>query len=304
LPQSCATCRISGANRSVVRRALALHDGGDALQAHAGVDGRPRQRRHRAAGVAVELHEDEVPDLEPPIALARGTEALAPSRDFRARQIVTLVEVDLRAGAARSRVAHRPEVVLLAETQDAVVGKAGDRPPEIERLVVVGEDGGPQPALVDAEVLGEELPRERDGVGLEVVAEREVAEHLEERVMPGGAADVLQIVVLATRAHALLARRGAHVVAPLLAQEHALELHHAGVGEEQRLVAHGHERRRRHARVPVPLEVLEESFADLGAGHKTVIVPSGTCPIRTRGGISPPRKARRYRLTYAGGALR
>ncbi len=39
---------------------------------------------------------------------------------------------------------------------------------------------------------------------LEIVAEAEVAQHLEKRVMPRGVADVLQIVVLAARTHAAL----------------------------------------------------------------------------------------------------
>ena len=81
---------------------------------------------------------------------------------------------------------------------------------------------------------------------LEVVAEAEVAEHLEERVMPRRVAHVLEVVVLAARAHAALRARGAHVVALCPAEENILELHHAGVGEEQRRVVARHERARRH----------------------------------------------------------
>src|SRR5206468_8911865 len=106
-------------------------------------------------------------------------------------QVVALVKVNFRGGPARAGIAHRPEVVLLAQAQDALVRKAGNRLPEIERFVVVREDGSLEPSLVDAQVLGEKLPRELDRVGLEVVAEGEVAEHLEERVMPRRAADVL-----------------------------------------------------------------------------------------------------------------
>ena len=51
--------------------------------------------------------------------------------------------------------------------------------------------------------------------------------------MAGGVAHVLQIVVLAAGAHAALGRGGAPVGALLAAQEHVLELHHAGVGEQQ-----------------------------------------------------------------------
>ena len=40
-----------------------------------------------------------------------------------------------------------------------------------------------------------------DRLALEIIAEAEIAEHLEEGVMPGGIADILQVVVLAARAH-------------------------------------------------------------------------------------------------------
>ncbi|MNG87576.1 hypothetical protein D3C79_463900 [compost metagenome] len=47
----------------------ALHDGGDALQAHAGVHGRTGQRLHGAVSLTVELHEDHVPDLDETVAV-------------------------------------------------------------------------------------------------------------------------------------------------------------------------------------------------------------------------------------------
>ena len=50
----------------------ALHDGRDALEAHAGVDRRLRQRRHLTVGGAVELHEDQIPYLDVAIAVLVG----------------------------------------------------------------------------------------------------------------------------------------------------------------------------------------------------------------------------------------
>jgi hypothetical protein len=58
---------------------------------------------------------------------------------------------------------------------------------------------------------GEQLPGVGDRLALEVVAEAEVAQHLEERVVARGVADVLQVVVLAAGAHAALRRGGAGV---------------------------------------------------------------------------------------------
>jgi len=60
--------------------------------------------------------------------------------------------------------------------------------------------------------------------------------------VPAGAAHVVQIVVLAPGADALLGRDGPGVRALLAAAEHVLELVHARVGEEDRLVAVGDHR--------------------------------------------------------------
>src|SRR5207302_7660693 len=98
----------------VVARFLALHDRRGALEPHAGVDRGPGQRRERALRVAVELHEDEVPHLEPAIALARRALARPARRDLGAGDVIALVDVHLGARPAGAGVAHRPEVVLLA----------------------------------------------------------------------------------------------------------------------------------------------------------------------------------------------
>ena len=86
-------------------------------------------------------------------------------------------------------------------------GQAGDFLPEIERLVVVDIDRHHQPVGRHAELFGDQLPGKLDGALLEIVAEREIAEHLEEGVMARGVADIVEIVVLAAGAHAFLRRR-------------------------------------------------------------------------------------------------
>src|SRR5262249_40071388 len=104
----------------VVVRELALHDHRDALQAHARVDAGRGQRGERARGVAVVLHEDEVPDLEPAVALALDAPAGTARVHLLAGQVVALEEMDLRAGAAGPRLAHGPEVLLGPQLDDAV----------------------------------------------------------------------------------------------------------------------------------------------------------------------------------------
>src|SRR4029078_4871951 len=72
-------------------------------------------------------------------------------------------------------------------------------------------------------------PGELDGPRLEVVPEREVAVHLEERAVPGGLADLVDV----EGAHALLDAGGPAVRRGLLAEEVRLEGHHPGVDEQQ-----------------------------------------------------------------------
>ena len=229
----------------------ALQHRGDAFEAHAGVDGRGGQRHQRATGLPVELHEDVVPDLH------HGT--------------VVFHEVDLGTPAARPGVAHLPEVVLGAEFADAI-GRQ-ELAPQVVGLVVARharlahEDGGVEAILRQLPDLGQQAPRVGDRLGLEVVAEREVAEHLEERVMPRRRADVVEVVVLAADAHALLRRRGARVVPLLLAEEDVLELVHPGVGEQQGRVVARNERGAGHRTVTGRFEEVEEPTADFTRTH-------------------------------------
>ena len=197
-------------------------------------------------GVAVELHEHEIPDLDVAVAVGLGRSRRA-APDFRA-----VVVEDLRARAARAGVGHLPEIVarvlgaLVVADAHAALGRHADvLRPEVVRLVVVDVDGRPQLLRRQAVDLGQQLPRVADRVALEIVAEAEVAEHLEERVVARRVADVLEIVVLAAGAHAALRRRRAHVGPLVDAEEHVLELDHARIDEQQRRIVAGHERRRR-----------------------------------------------------------
>jgi hypothetical protein len=58
-------------------------------------------------------------------------------------------------------------------------------------------DGDGEPVLGQRELRGSAGPRRADRLFLEIVAEREIAEHLEEGEVPGGVADIVEIVVLA-----------------------------------------------------------------------------------------------------------
>src|SRR5262249_607160 len=70
-----------------------------------------------------------------------------------------------------------------------------------------------------------------DGFFLEIGSEGEVTQHFEECLMPAGVADVIEIVVLAARANALLAAGGSVVGALFAAEEDVLELVHPRIDE-------------------------------------------------------------------------
>ncbi len=272
----------------------ALEEGGHPLQAHTGVDVLAGEfAEDRVAGLAgalaaLVLHEDEVPELHVPVLV-----------DFRATRPAELgppVVVQLRAGPARSRHAHRPEVVLVAARDDALLRKPGDLAPQGACLVVGVVHGDPDLLGVQAvsavgDGLGGQLPGEPDGVFLEVVAEREVAVHLEERAVPGGLADLFDV----QRPHALL-----HAGRPRPGRCHLtgqvrLEGHHARVDEQQGRVR----RRQRRAGddgVAALGEEVEEAGADLGGTQRGLrggrwrwrkgTVAVGRRAVRLR---SPPR---------------
>src|SRR3990167_8755290 len=123
--------------------------------------------------MALELHEDEVPEFEEAVAVLIGTSRRA------AREAVALVDEDFRARPARARVAHRPEIVIRRDADDQRVGKAGDLFPERRRLVVGVIDGDGELFLRQAEIFGDQRPRGVYRLLLEIVAEGEIAEHLE-----------------------------------------------------------------------------------------------------------------------------
>ena len=116
-----------------------------------------------------------------------------------------------------------------------------------------------------------QLPGERDGVLLEIIAEGKIPQHLEKSVMAIGEADVFEVVVLAAGAHALLRGSGALVVALLEPQENVLELVHPRVGEEQRGIADGHQRGTAHDAMAVGGKKVQKSTPNLVACEHVVV---------------------------------
>ncbi len=242
-----------------------LQDRRHALEAHAGVDALGGQlardvevdlAAHRAE---LELHEDVVPDLQ--VAVLVGYRAAFPA------VLGAAVVVDLGAGAARARHAHVPVVVGEPAALDALDRNADLVVPDVVGLVVVVVDGDPEALLGEPEAAlglgpGEELPRVRKGLLLEVVAEGEVAEHLEEAGVPRGLADLVDV----EGAHDLLGAGRAGVGRLLLAEEVGLEGHHARVDQQQRRIL-GDKAGRGDDGVSALLEEAQEAAGDLCRLH-------------------------------------
>src|SRR3569833_1094063 len=236
--------------------------------AHAGVDAGLGQRVHGARFVAVELHEHVVPDLDVAVAVFLGA-----SRRPTIDAFAVVVE-DLGAGPAGAGVAHRPEIVggvaralVVADADNAFLGYADVVVPDIVGFVVLGVDRDPQLLGRQLQHRGEVFPRVLDRILLEVVAEAEVAQHLEVGVVARGVADVLEVVVLAAGAYAALRRHRAGVGALVLAGEHVLELHHAGVGDQLGGVVGRYLWAGGDDGVALGGEEIEEALADGAAFH-------------------------------------
>ena len=241
---------------AVVVGGLVLHDGGHALQAHARIEVAVRQLRHGAVLLAVVLGKHEVPELKEAVAVAAGLAVGAAATDLLAH-----VKVDLGARTAGAGGASGPEVVVLAQAGDVVLGNA-QRTPHVVGLVVLGKDGKVQAVERQLELLGDELKGPGASLLLGDAAKGEVAEHLEEGQVTAVLADAIDVV----GADALLAGDSADLLHGLLALVVLLKLVHAGVGKQQRRIV-GDEGRRRIELKTALLKEVEELGADLGRSH-------------------------------------
>ena len=241
---------------AVVVSSLVLHDSGHALQAHARIEVAVRQLRHGAVLLAVVLGKHEVPELKEAVAVAARLAVGAAATNLLAH-----VKVDLGARTAGAGGASGPEVVILTQAGDVVLGNA-QRTPHVVGLVVLGKDGEVQAIERQLELLGDELKGPGASLLLGDAAKREIAEHLEERQVTAVLADAIDVV----GADALLAGDRADLLHGLLALVVLLKLVHAGVGKQQRRIV-GDEGRRRIELKTALLKEVEELGANLGRSH-------------------------------------
>ena len=222
----------------------ALHDAGEALKTHTGIDIAALEASIVIVAVVIKLGENEVPELNISVAVASDSAGRR-----TAAVLLAAVEIELRAGTAGA-CAVLPEVILFAEANHMVGRNTELLCPDVIRLVIV---------LIDADIyfirghlehLGAELPCPRGCLTLEVIAEREIAEHLEESAVARGDSDALNI----GRSDALLAGCDAGSRRCQLACKIFLERCHAGVDEKQALISLRHKRKARQTKMALALE--------------------------------------------------
>src|SRR5713101_3362420 len=207
---------------------------------------------HLPRGTPIELHEDEIPDLDDAIA-----RAVRPIVAWHRR---SLIEMKFRAGPTGSGISHLPEVILLAAPHNPR-GRDPDLLPQLVRVVIVAEDRHPHPILRQADCLSQKFPAELDGIFLEVVAEGKVPQHFKERMVASGIADILQIIVLTPRTETLLHSNRSLVGTRFLAEKHPLKLVHPGIGEEQRGIGLRNQGGTRHGLMAMLFKISNEGLS-------------------------------------------
>ena len=233
----------------VVVAGLALKGTDETLKAHARINNLGGKGSEGAVGTTVVLHEDDVPnlyDLRMILVDERG------AGDSSLLGGGAAVHVDFGAGAARTGVAHLPEVVVLVSVEDMVFRQVAF--PETGCLVVAldafggaaFENGGVEVGRVKVKHINEIFPCPVDGLFFEVVAERPVAEHFEHGVVIGVVADLFQVVMLATGTEAFLRVGYAAILWYGIAEDDVFELVHARIGEHERGVVLDNHGCRRH----------------------------------------------------------
>ena len=185
--------------------------------------------------------EDEVPDFKEAVAsnVGDGTAIGAKLR--------TTVVVDFTACTSRTRLTGRPGDLFKRKTLDALCGQADRLRPVVEGNLVFFPDGHPQAVAVKAVTAlilrsCQQFPRVADSAFLEVIAKGEVTVHLEERTVPRGLTNIVNII----RTNALLHRCCGRPRSRLCSQNVGNKRHHARDGEQNGRLRRDQRNRRRN----------------------------------------------------------
>ena len=253
----------------LVHVGLVLHDEGQTFEACARINRLlvelAQQRvvltRPLTAHVLVE---DQVPDLKVAVATRVNSAAHGLGTVLGAAIIVPL-----RTGAGGTRLAGVPEVFLTRQAHDVLGIHADLLGQDVEGFLVLVPQRHPEAITVEAvhalvARTRQQLPGVVDRAFLEVVAEREVAVHLEERAVTRRLTDVIDVV----RANTLLHRRSTRPRRGLNTRDIGDERNHARDREQNRGLR-GDKRNGRTNLMPLLLEVFEPAGADFRRTHSS-----------------------------------
>ena len=199
-----------------------LNGDGETLETHTGIDVLLREVTVVSLTIVIKLREYDVPDFHVTVALAAHDVLRAVS------VLLTTIIVDLGTWSARSG-AVLPEVVFLTELVDVVLRDMHHILPDVIRLLIVYINRRIQTVRIQADTLGQELPCPWNRFLLEVIAEREVSEHLKEGTVAGCLTNILQV----TGTDALLAGGDSASRRNLLSCKPWLHRCHSGIDNEQ-----------------------------------------------------------------------
>ena len=136
------------------------------------------------------------------------------------------------------------------------------------QCIVAFVHGSVQPVRSQPEYVHEQLPGPPDGFLLEIIPERPVAQHLEERMMVRIETDLFEIVVLSGYPETFLGVHGSAVVPLACSKKNILELVHPGIREEQCGIAMRRQRIARHHLMPSIPEKIEEGATNVVGGRQ------------------------------------
>ena len=259
----------------ILESVRALHDGARALKPHPGIHMTCRKIAHGAVALRIVLDKHQVPYLY----------ALVGILVYQASLRIPLrgqVHVQLGTGAAGAGFPHHPEIILHIPVHDMHVrvqpSGTEQLSPEIPGFpvklsgvalaLVRRVHGGVQAFRRKSPPLHDQLPGPADSFLLEIIPEGPVPQHFKKRVVVGVIPHILQVIVLAACADALLGIRsaGGRPRGSPYAQEIRDKLIHAGICKQQ-TGALGHQRSGRHDRVLFFAEKVQKALAYLGGGH-------------------------------------
>ena len=254
----------------VVIARLALKDHTEPFEAHSGIHIPVGKRLQFSVGLPVELHEDQIPYFD--------HQRIALVYEFPARNgcpflVATQVHVYFAARTARAGITHFPEIVMFVPEEYPVFRNMQFPPLPRFRvhfgpvLAVAPEYRDVQSVLVDAVDSGQQFPCPVYRLGLEIIAETPVPEHLEHCMVVGVMSHFFEVVVLSADSQTFLTVGHSPVFRSAVPEEPVLELVHPGIGEHECRVVLHHHRGRRNYSMSFGREKVQERLSDFFRCH-------------------------------------